>query len=77
MLLRNDCLARANASASTAVDALISVDYIDIALRDSLYGALTDAGTACYASVSNFVSHSFRVLELLLCVMCMQIYKLI
>mgnify|MGYP001521402384 CR=1 len=43
--------AGANAGAGTAVDALLGVDYIDIACRNSLNGAFVDAGAACDARV--------------------------
>ena len=54
---------RAGVLAGTAVDALIGIDYINVAGRNSLYGALTNAGTASNASVSNSVSHSLVVLS--------------
>ena len=60
LLCGRDRLAGANACAGAAVDALVSVDNIDVASRDSLYRALADAGTAGNTSVRNFVSHSFN-----------------
>ena len=59
LLLGSNSLAGANTCAGTAVDALVSVDYIDVASRDSLYGALADAGATSNTSIRNFVSHSF------------------
>lgn len=59
-LFRNDRLAGANACAGAAVDALVGVDDIDVAGRNSLRGALADAGAACNAGVGNFVSHCFE-----------------
>lgn len=56
-LFRNDRLAGANACAGSAVDALISVDHIDISGRDRLDRAFADTSTACNACVGNFVSH--------------------
>ena len=44
-------LRRTYACASTAVDALISVDYIDITCRNSLYWALSDTCTTCNARI--------------------------
>ena len=68
LLTRDNSLAGAHAGARAAVDALIGIDYIDIALRDSLNGALANTGTASYASVGNFVSHSCNVLSVNVCV---------
>ena len=48
----------ANISASTAVCAEIGVDRIDVAFADSTSGTFVDAGTACNAVVTNYVSHS-------------------
>ena len=64
-LLRNDRFARANACAGAAVDALVGVDDVDVAGRNSLYQALADAGAACYAGISDFVSHCFSCLWLM------------
>ena len=65
----DDSLARANASAGTAVDALIGIDDIDIAGRDRFGRALADAGAAGNAGISDFVSHCVKNL-LLRCVLC-------
>ena len=64
-LLRNDSLVRANACAGAAVDALVGIDDIDVAGRDGLYRAFADAGPACYAGISNLVSHFFSCLWLM------------
>ena len=56
-----DSLAGANACTSTAVNALVGIDNIDIAGRDSLYRAFVDAGTASDARICNFVSHCLKV----------------
>lgn len=56
-LLRLDSTSGASIGASAAINALVLVDLVDVALRDGLYGALADAGAAGNALVSNFVSH--------------------
>jgi hypothetical protein len=48
----------------TTVEAFVGIDYIDIALRDSLSGALTDTRTASNALVCNNVSHGLNFLSL-------------
>ena len=68
VLLRNDRLARAYACAGAAVDTFVGVDHIDVAGRNSLYGALADAAAACNARVGNFVSHCVECLLLNVCV---------
>lgn len=65
----DDSLARAYAGAGTAVDALVGVDDIDIAGRDSLRRAFADATAAGNARISDFVSHFVKNL-LLRCVLC-------
>ena len=53
-----DRLARANASAGAAVDALLRVDNIYVAGRDRFYRAFVDAGAAGDTSFRvDFVSH--------------------
>lgn len=52
-----DSLSRANRCASTAVRALIWVDMIDIALRNSLARTLAGTSTASHAIFRNYVSH--------------------
>lgn len=47
---------------------LVGVDHIDVAGRNSLYGALADATAACNARVGNFVSHCVECLLLNVCV---------
>lgn len=46
-----DSFVRANACAGAAIDALVRVDNIDVACRNSLNGAFVDAGAACDAGV--------------------------
>lgn len=53
----DNCLAGANFCAATALDALVRVDVIDIALRDSLNGANRHAGAASNARIGDYVSH--------------------
>ena len=49
----------ASASASAALDALVSIDNVlAVAFRDSVHGALSLASAAADAFVSNNVSHS-------------------
>ena len=50
-LFGSDSLAGANACAGAAVDALVGIDNIDIACRNSLNGALADASSASYARI--------------------------
>lgn len=59
----DDCFAGAYFSARAAIDASIGVDVIDIAFRDSLYGANGKTGTASYTRISNYVSHSFEIFK--------------
>ena len=44
-----------------AFSALIGVDAVDVAFRDSAYGAFVDTGAACYAVFTNYISHSSKV----------------
>ena len=67
-LLGDDSLARANACAGAAVDALVGVDDVDVAGRDGLYRALADAGTAGNARISDFVSHCVLLFMVNVCV---------
>lgn len=57
-----DSVVGANACASAAIDAGIGVDVIDFAFRDSAYGALGEAGAACYTCVGNYVCHNCNFL---------------
>lgn len=69
-LLRYDRFAGANACARTAVDALVGVDNVDVAGRNSLDRALADAGAASHAGVRDFVSHVCKIFVLVCCVFC-------
>jgi hypothetical protein len=51
----------ASASAGTAANASVLVDFVDVAFADSSNGALVDAGAASNADVSDFVSHFLSV----------------
>lgn len=53
-----DCIIGAHLSAAAAVYASVGIDVIDIAFRDSLYGANRDASAASDAIVVNYVCHS-------------------
>ncbi len=58
LLRKADCLVGANRSACAALCALVGVDVIDVALRDSSYWALVDASSACDTVVTNYVCHN-------------------
>ena len=47
----------ASISASATLGALIGIDAIDIAFRDSANGAFVDTGAASNAVFTNYVSH--------------------
>ena len=53
-----DSAGGASISASTAFRALVGVNAIDIAFRDSANGAFVDTGAASYAVFANNVSHN-------------------
>lgn len=55
---KRDSFARANAGASAAFCARISVNVVDITLRDSAYGALINTCTASDTVVTNYISHN-------------------
>jgi hypothetical protein len=51
---------RANASARTAVNALVGVNYVlTVYLADATNRALALARTACNAVIGNFISHDY------------------
>ena len=52
-------------STSTTFSALVGVDAVDVAFRDSANGALINAGSACNAVFANYVSHSVISLEII------------
>jgi hypothetical protein len=58
LLRQADSLVGANRSASTALCALIGVDVVDFAFRDSAHGALVDACAASNTVISNYVCHN-------------------
>ena len=53
----DDCFAGANFSAAAAFDAGVGIDVIDIAFRDSLYGANGKTCSASHTLISDYVSH--------------------
>ena len=62
--LQGDCLVGTNIRATTALDAGVSVDNINVTSRNSLYGALANAATASYTFLRiNFVSHNLYLLK--------------
>jgi hypothetical protein len=52
---------RADAGASTAVDACVRVNLVDVTGGDSSVRAFIDASTASSAVFSDFVSHFIKV----------------
>jgi len=42
---------------------LVSVNDIDVAFRNSTNWTFVDASAACYAAVSDFISHNVYVLN--------------
>jgi len=52
---------RADAGASTAVDACVRVNLVDVAGGDGANGAFINAGAASSAVFSDFVSHFIKV----------------
>ena len=62
--LQRDSLVGANLCASTALNAGVSVNNINITGRNSLYGALANAATTSYTFLGiNFVSHNLYWLK--------------
>lgn len=57
-LVQVNSLRRTYACASTAFDAFVRVDYINVAGGYRLYRTLADTCSACNARVRNFVSHN-------------------
>ena len=63
ILAFNRCVNRAGACAGSAVDALVSVDYIlTVTLGDSLYRTFSSTCATANAGISNFVSHWYFLL---------------
>ena len=61
LFARSDSARGANISASAAINTNVRVDRILFAFRDSTRRAFVDAGTACDAVVTNYVSHNSRI----------------
>ena len=61
-----DCTHWACISASTAVDAEVWIDLVDVTLRDCSHWALWQTCTACCTVFCNSVSHFFYYLKLLM-----------
>lgn len=57
-----DSVVGANRCAAAAADASVGIDFVDLALRDSFNGAYRLACSTCDASVSNYVSHSCKII---------------
>lgn len=55
-----DSSSGASIGASTAINAFVGVDFVDIAFGDSVGGTFAHAGTASNAVIANNVSHSFE-----------------
>ena len=58
LLAGSDSTSGASISASTAVEAGIGVDRIDVTFLDSVGGTYALASATCYAAVRNYISHS-------------------
>jgi len=58
VLWKADSAGGASVSASATLGALVGVDAIDVALRDSANGAFVDAGATSNAVGTNYISHS-------------------
>ena len=65
-LRQADSLVRTNACACSALCAEIGINRIDVALRDSLNGALANTCTASNAVFSNYVCHNAFLFKLLI-----------
>lgn len=57
---RNDCFAGASFSTSTALDASIGVNLVDIAFRDSFNRTNGETCSTSYTVISNYVSHDLK-----------------
>ena len=56
-----DSFARAVFCASSAADASVSIDFVDIAFRDSFNWAQRCASSASYTRIIDYVSHFIRI----------------
>jgi len=63
LLLEADSAAGASVGTGAALGAFVGVDAVDVALRDSANGTFVDAGAACNAVITNYVSHSINNLK--------------
>jgi hypothetical protein len=66
-LVLDDSSGGADIGTSAAIDAGISVDYIDIAFGNSTGGALRLASSTSHACISDFVSHDIDSLRRFRC----------
>ena len=69
-VLALDSAGRTSSSACAAIDASISVDRVDIALRDCAYGTLIDASATSYTAVSDYVCHNSIGFKLSIKIIC-------
>ena len=53
----SDCTSGASVSASTAVQAGVGIDRIDVAFLDCVGGTYCLACSTCYTAIRNYVSH--------------------
>lgn len=60
LFTRVDSTSGASIGTSTAINAFVGVDFVDIAFGDSVGGTFAHAGTASNAVIANNVSHSFE-----------------
>ena len=61
-----DCSHGADAGASTAVDACVRINFVDVACGDCSNRAFIDASAASSAVLSDFVSHFYKSLSVLI-----------
>lgn len=60
LFARVDSTGGASVGASATINAFVSIDFVDIAFRDSVGGTFAHASTASNAIIANNVSHSFE-----------------
>lgn len=57
----DDCTCGASSGATSAANAFVSIYFVDVAFRYSLYGALSCACSTCNAVFSYYVSHLYKI----------------
>ena len=61
LLLQRDSATGASICASTTLGALLRIDRILLALRDSSYGTFVDTCAACNTIITNYVCHNLKI----------------